>query len=393
MNRLINLIFSIVIFGIAVPFGIGNVQASSNFASGLETQRLTIDPSIQSATGFYWPTDLGDPKNELNWLASGCSWTTPKKYEPGYYHIGMDIVGAERDKVYAISDGKVLRISRNNLNDPKTKARVDKGEDPAGWGIGNVAVIVDHQLIDGSHFIAVYGHIKDDPKNKILTGETTTIFAHDLLGLMGPYPKSKPHLHLGIFPVIPGGLSAPSGNLGRLTCPKTWPITNMNGFTSPYLWLTTKTPKNQMINIITPTPTLPIVPLDYVRVGAWQLGKTFMLTYGVNEWAPKDNSKNPGRPYQLESKKITGCVIRQNDLDKAPESWKISTSQENIGGVDFFVDTWTAKSTGKTVLVIFRDKNGMEIAVNAIGDYATCLDASRLVIRYSAANSFGPIKR
>jgi len=231
------------IFVVATP---GNTPPANPGSSPTAPVAAT-NSSIQSSTGFYWPTDIGDPKAYNNWLAANCSWVKDKNYQTinkiDYYHIGMDILGAVNDRVYAIADGTVIRISRNNLDDSKTKATVEAGGDPAGWGIGNVAILVDHQLVDGSHFVAVYGHIKDDPNNKFLTGESKTVHGHDLLGLIGPYPTGT-HLHLGIYPIQPGGPKSPPAPLGRMVCPKTAPIQDTNGFTNPYEWLITQTPKN-----------------------------------------------------------------------------------------------------------------------------------------------------
>ena len=211
--------------------------------------------SIQSPTGFYWPTDIGDPKAYNNWLAANCSWVENKNYKTinniDYYHIGMDIIGAEGDKVFAIADGTIVGFSPPNSNSSKW-ATVVAGGDPSGWGNGNIAILIDHQLVTGSHFVAVYGHIKYDPNNKIHTGETTTVRGHDVLGLMGPY--SSPHLHLGIFEIKPGGPKTDLGHLGMLACPKTAPIQDTNGFTNPYEWLITRTPKNQTETIPTSVP-------------------------------------------------------------------------------------------------------------------------------------------
>jgi murein DD-endopeptidase MepM/ murein hydrolase activator NlpD len=214
---------------------------------------LATDLCIPTPTGFCWPTDIGDPQGHGNWLADSCSWTKPGNYFNGLYHIGMDIKLAKTAEVYAIAEGKVIRISRNNLDDSKIKATVEAGGDPAGWGIGNIAILVDHQLVDGSHFVAVYGHIKYDPKNEIHNGMKKTVHPGMELGMMGPYPTGI-HLHLGIFPILPGGPKSPSGNLGRMVCPASETTLNTNGFTDPYEWLISQTPKNPTVPIPTSVP-------------------------------------------------------------------------------------------------------------------------------------------
>ena len=165
----------------------------------------------QTSTGFYWPTGTSEVGDYASWQSNGCSWSGNNSYDTGYYHIGQDIEANEGDTVYAITDGKVIHISRN------------------GWGTGNTGVLLEHQLDDGTSFIAVYGHILSNVQ------EDDDIKGGDSFATIGSY--SRPHLHLGIRP----GTSLVSP-YGRMPCPDTGPITDTNGFVDPVEWITTKIP-------------------------------------------------------------------------------------------------------------------------------------------------------
>lgn len=208
------------------------ISASNNPARG--------QTDNQTSTGFYWPTGSKVlQKEETSWLAGGCSWSNPKSYQEGYYHIGVDISGTVSDSVYAIADGYVNWISRNGW----------KGEKDGQYNIG---LLIVHRLSDDTEFTAVYGHIvseftDEDAKKK------TTVTAGQKIGIIGAYDYSHPHLHFGIRP----GTST-DDPYGRIECPAVKP-TNLdtNGFVDPIEWITTKRPKSAAT---TPVPVLPAPP-------------------------------------------------------------------------------------------------------------------------------------
>lgn len=195
----------------------------------------------RTPTGFFWPT--GEEIKTYNWLADSCEWSGNDKYFDGKYHTGADILAKEGDPVYAIADGKVARISR--------------GKD-SGWlgknnGQNNVGVLVEHELADGTKFIAVYGHV-------VLPGEDPkTVEAGKPFASIGPYDITQPHLHFGVRP----GTST-DGPLGMMDCPPPpGPIVGTNGFVDPIEWITTSVPFDKSAVIIptvasTRTPPAPV---------------------------------------------------------------------------------------------------------------------------------------
>jgi murein DD-endopeptidase MepM/ murein hydrolase activator NlpD len=165
----------------------------------------------QTSTGFYWPTGTSELGSYAGWMSDGCSWSGNSSYSTGSYHIGVDIAASEGNAVYAITNGKVLHISKN------------------GWGTDNIGVLIEHQLDDETSFVAVYGHVRSSVQkgDDVKGGES--------FATIGPY--SRPHLHFGIRP----GTSLVSP-YGLMPCPNAGPITDTNGFVNPVEWITTKTP-------------------------------------------------------------------------------------------------------------------------------------------------------
>jgi Tol biopolymer transport system component len=168
-------------------------------------------PSNRTSTGFYWPTGTSDIGDYAGWLSDGCPWSGKNSYTEGEYHIGHDIDAGEGSNIYAISDGQVIHISEND------------------WGAGNVGVLAEHKLDDGSSFTAVYGHLHTDVK------KGDRLYAGVPFGTIGPY--SPPHLHFGIRPGT--SITAP---YGIMTCPDFGPISDTNNFVDPILWITTRSP-------------------------------------------------------------------------------------------------------------------------------------------------------
>ncbi len=157
-------------------------------------------------SGFYWPLIQFDYSNSGTWLGSGNGNAGP------HGHIGVDMLAPEGADVYAVADGYVFRNPSKH-----------------GWGEGNVAVLVKHSLSDGREFIVLYGHILSSTALKkgdeVYTGKT-------VIGKLGPYPESSPHLHLGVVP--------PDTNYG----PTFGYTTNSdhNGFVDPIAFLQNNSP-------------------------------------------------------------------------------------------------------------------------------------------------------
>lgn len=355
-----------------------------------------------SPTGFYWPTERGDPLNfgVDNWLYDSCPWSGNNNYTKDQYHVGLDIKGEETDKVFAIADGKVLTISHN------------------GWGIGNIAILIEHKLADGRSFVAVYGHIKDDPNNDIHTGKVKDVRVAQVIGLMGPYTPSYPHLHLGIFEVKPGGPSMPTQHLGKMDCPETETDWDTNGFTSPYLWLTTQYPAPNNTGPIIAAPggdgtddfpeisatiisatvapiedpteeiTDPPDPIEKLATIAFGYSFELMLTFDENNWKSADLSNG----YQaIELINASDCIMHQNFGMGAPDWWERDITQETIGKYVFRVEKWTDKNTNKIELLTYNiDELNLYIGIEPGATQSTCIEAAKEVINYSVEYNFGP---
>ena len=100
---------------------------------------------------------------------------------------------------------------------------------PSGWGEGNIGVLVEHQLDDGTSYIAIYGHVRSE----VVVGDE--VAGGVPFATIGPW--SPPHLHFAIRP----GTSIASP-YGKMPCPATGPITETNGFVDPIEWITTRAP-------------------------------------------------------------------------------------------------------------------------------------------------------
>ena len=172
----------------------------------------TLEAQLTS-TGFYWPTGTGAFAFTCgSWLGrdnthGGCYWD-------GLYHIGFDMAAGEESDVFAIADGRVLRVS--------------KGLPNSDWGSGNIALLIVHTRSDGQPFIALYGHIR----STLVAGDN--VKAGQVIGKIGPYSAGS-HLHFGIVPTDVDPLT----QLGRLTNAQ-WPSTNT--FVDPLHWITSYSP-------------------------------------------------------------------------------------------------------------------------------------------------------
>lgn len=181
---------------------------------------LGIEPPFPCVGGYWLGNDgtIPDaPPPDERWVGAGCT----VRYFDDEYHIGFDMKlpgppqDTENHEVFAISPGKV--VSRN---------------ESTSWGTGNVALLIEHTLDDGSKFLALYGHIRTTLHETSADGKVVHVSADEPIGLVGPYPPT-PHLHFGIHkkPVLP----ADSHHWGAM--PKgSWP--NTNGFTDPLEWIT-----------------------------------------------------------------------------------------------------------------------------------------------------------
>jgi len=171
----------------------------------------------QTLTGFYYPTGRGDFLVTTGWLAMNCNGNDDYVTENGVekYHTGSDIRASSGNPVYAISNGEVIHRSEE------------------GWGEGNVALIIKHELSNSIEFLAIYGHIRSNLVNG------STVSAGEQFATIGPFSGGD-HLHFGIQLDTTPGIDAAAGKeWGKMFC-SNWPDTN--GFIEPITWIEIQTP-------------------------------------------------------------------------------------------------------------------------------------------------------
>ena len=136
-------------------------------------------------TAFCWP--LAEFRYSLNRPTGG--WLAPRGRNS--QHLGVDMFAPVGRPVRAIADGVVHDISTS------------------GWGGGNVAIMVRHQLADGRWFIALYGHIRNSTELR----KGSRVQGCRTIGVIGSY-RAGSHVHLGV--ISPGRLPhAPYGTSKR----------------------------------------------------------------------------------------------------------------------------------------------------------------------------------
>lgn len=179
--------------------------------------KQVIDSDKMSPTGFYWPTKH-NPEVMMPYLASGCEGKEPLIYSAGTYHTGVDIKAAFGEEVVAIADGIIYDVSLGGWN--KDGSEVNKG------------VLIKHKLIDGSEFVAIYGHVITE----FVRGKTYPVKAGEKIGTIGDW-GNQDHLHFTISTIVPA-----KDPYGIMPCPKNDEDFDPNGTEDPIVWLDTKYP-------------------------------------------------------------------------------------------------------------------------------------------------------
>jgi hypothetical protein len=189
----------------------GGESSLSSEVSAYVTQRPQPDE-------WTWPTGSSDTGGYLGWLGVYNDF-----FSPGIdgYHLAQDFKRAIGEPVFAIADGEVVQ------------SRTDVGGYGPGGSSGG-ALLARFRIIDGSYFMALYGHLE----NPHTTGP---VKAGEILGYCNNY--IPPHLHFGIHP----GYDFPVGQ--NPWQGYTRDLNNTYGWTDPIQYLLTYSPyKEQVIN-------------------------------------------------------------------------------------------------------------------------------------------------
>jgi murein DD-endopeptidase MepM/ murein hydrolase activator NlpD len=164
---------------------------------------------------FDYPTGVykaADYTQFAGWL-DGCAGSRSSKKR---CHLGIDIRADEGAGVYPISGGRIVAISASGWNCRGTS--------------GNVGVVVQHELEDGTEFLALYGHVR----TKLTVDDT--VCPGKSFATVGQWCNGN-HLHFGIHP----GLTMPATNWGSLPCGKC--KDHQNGFVDPLEFLRNHRPQ------------------------------------------------------------------------------------------------------------------------------------------------------
>ncbi|MCI5145783.1 MAG: M23 family metallopeptidase [Candidatus Electrothrix sp. AR3] len=184
-------------FAVAAP---GKIPESSYGSSKKKNHNHFIDPVIfltsKAVVSRKNPVSLKKNTKDVYWPLNKFRYSTPGKWlalrgRRGDLHLGVDMFGALGQRVRAVTGGRVYAISKN------------------GWGRGNVAMLIKHQLDDGRWFIALYGHMK---KSSVVKKKGAKVSAGETIGRLGKF-RRKPHVHFGI--AAPGKIPGPRYGHGR----------------------------------------------------------------------------------------------------------------------------------------------------------------------------------
>jgi murein DD-endopeptidase MepM/ murein hydrolase activator NlpD len=207
---------------IVVSIGVAVAIAAAIWAPFSFAQAPTDATATLTSTGFFYPLGV------TSWAKTGGTWKGrdrdhdtdgPPAYTYTLYHLGVDMPAIPGDPVFAVTNGTVWNISTG------------------GWGDGNVAVIIQHTLANGTDFLGIYGHIR--PIGNLKVGDR--VAGGVKFATVGPYPEGGNHLHLGVHPAISFPLLI-TGKIGwGLATNSYWP--DLNGMVDPVDWITTNTPK------------------------------------------------------------------------------------------------------------------------------------------------------
>ena len=308
----------------------------------------------QTQIGFYYPIGTNQLGNLVGFLS------TPPEYFTGLYHLGKDIKAQEGVSVYAIADGELVRISR----------------DESGWGSGNVGLIIRHRLEDGSSFFAVYGHLRTN------LSEGVAVSAGQVIGAIGHY-KYGSHLHFGIYP----GENAPTSPLGRWYLPKGWKngdVLDPKGFVDPIKWIEEKRPHGTR-----PSGMGKIIFCLQNQDGQTALWTINLDGSGLSKW--RDWNKDWGRPsFSFDSRKMFFSKYNLNSrgqwLSEIIVVQELASGEtKQIAPLPEDYDRWTSRPcvapddqriVYEQLRVTSRSGNGCSLSADKSGIWISNLDGS-----------------
>lgn len=163
---------------------------------------------LQTSTGFFYPTNSYWDGSYVGWLQTNSG--------NGQYHLGIDFKENYGTPVYAIADGEVVAETFQYV----------RGQNEGG------ALVIKHQLNDGSYFTALYGHIS------LIKRQGEHVNAGEQIGTITDCWTqwgNLTHLHFEIHS-DPNVIWTPA---------YTWSTSDLKGCVDPLAFMNEKTPANQ----------------------------------------------------------------------------------------------------------------------------------------------------
>ncbi|GAK53134.1 hypothetical protein U14_04394 [Candidatus Moduliflexus flocculans] len=163
---------------------------------------------LKTSTGFFYPTNSYWDGSYIGWLQTNGG--------NGQYHLAIDFKENYGTPVVAIADGEVVAETFQYVS----------GQDEGG------ALVVKHQLSDGSYFTALYGHIS------LIKRQGETVKAGEQIGTITncwTQWGNLTHLHFEIHP-NPSVIWTPA---------YTWSTSDLKGCVDPLAFMNNNTPASQ----------------------------------------------------------------------------------------------------------------------------------------------------
>lgn len=280
----------------------------------------------QTLTGFFYPTG----KSQLQILGHG--WFGARDidgYRPmGVWHCGSDLGGKLDNSIYAIADGKIVKVSQGGWS--------DSDQDPE-----NFAYLILHTLANGDRFIAVYGHLHRPATLAV----DMQVSAGQKLGQLGPWAYGA-HIHFGIYQNKdnPTDENIPSSGYGRQPNPRpdVEVIDNINIYNNwfdPIKFIETKNPY--------------LAPSQAIESSISYEDYAPRAIYGND--ALSDFFKGPGRRLAFLSNRSGSQALYYADID-TDHGYKI-TNVTKIYDAPQFISQFSVSQGNRHILFLDKTNN------------------------------------
>lgn len=220
--------------------GLGRRVVAAATAAGLSVSLFAVFAASSAGAATYryptWPSGWRSPLGRLVVSANygayslGCP-NADRRHTYTYYdpdpksrsqHLGLDLSAPPNTKVYAISDGRVLK--GGNLWDDKWKG----------------VLLIEHVASSGEKFTAVYGHVAigKNPRTGKTWATGDAVRSGEQVAVVADLTIAGDHLHFGIAPGSKAFVPGTSGSSGSGNCPN-----QPSGTANPESYLAARRPR------------------------------------------------------------------------------------------------------------------------------------------------------